>query len=394
MAEGVADISENDSMDITESDIGWSGVIKLVDPRQSKLSTMLIFIPLAIYFNIIEHNAPLAFLASMAAIMPLAYFMGEATEQISLRTNDTIGGLLNATFGNAAEVIIAVFAVLAAATAIKAGDLETSGLMIQVVQASLIGSILGNLLLVLGLAFVWGGIHHKVQSFSPMQVGANGSLLLLAVIALILPTAFQFTGNGHEDAVTTLSRLTAIVLLAMYVLFLIFQLRTHTNFFATDGIHEEEPIVMGKNQAILFLIGATVMVAWMAEIMVHSIQSAADKWGLPTLFIGVILLPLFGNAAEHFTAVKVAGKNKMDLAFSIAVGSSTQIAVFVAPAMVIFAWLLEVPLTFQFGLFETLATFLAVLITNTIAADGKSNWLECSMLLATYTVLAFAFYLY
>ena len=394
MAEGVADISENDSMDITESDIGWSGVIKLVDPRQSKLSTMLIFIPLAIYFNIIEHNAPLAFLASMAAIMPLAYFMGEATEQISLRTNDTIGGLLNATFGNAAEVIIAVFAVLAAATAIKAGDLETSGLMIQVVQASLIGSILGNLLLVLGLAFVWGGIHHKVQSFSPMQVGANGSLLLLAVIALILPTAFQFTGNGHEDAVTTLSRLTAIVLLAMYVLFLIFQLRTHTNFFATDGIHEEEPIVMGKNQAILFLIGATVMVAWMAEIMVHSIQSAADKWGLPTLFIGVILLPLFGNAAEHFTAVKVAGKNKMDLAFSIAVGSSTQIAVFVAPAMVIFAWLLEVPLTFQFGLFETLATFLAVLITNTIAADGKSNWLEGSMLLATYTVLAFAFYLY
>jgi Ca2+:H+ antiporter len=394
MAEGVTAISESDSKDIIESDIGWSGVIELVDPRQSKLAIMLIFVPLAIYFNIIEHNPPLAFLTSIAAIMPLAYFMGKTTEQISLRTTDSIGGLLNATFGNAAEMIIAVFAVLAAATAIQTGDTETSETMIQVVQASLIGSILGNLLLVLGLAFVWGGIHHKVQKFSSIQVGANGSLLLLAVIALILPTAYQFTGNGHEDAVTTLSRLTAVVLLATYGLFLLFQLRTHTHLFATDGIHEEEPIVMGKRQAILFLIGTTVLVAWMAEIMVHSIESAADKWGLPTLFIGVILLPLFGNAAEHFTAVSVAGKNKMDLAFSIAVGSSTQIAVFVAPAMVIFAWSLGVPLTFQFGLFETIATFLAVLITNTIASDGKSNWLEGSMLLATYTILAFAFYLY
>ncbi|MDP7313120.1 MAG: hypothetical protein QF831_06745, partial [Candidatus Thalassarchaeaceae archaeon] len=226
----------------------------------------------------------------MAAIMPLAYFMGEATEQISLRTNESIGGLLNATFGNAAEMIIAVLAVLAAATAIKSGDSETADTMIQVVQASLIGSILGNLLLVLGLAFVWGGIHHKVQKFSSIQIGANGSLLLLAVIALILPTAYQYTGSGHVDAVTTLSRLTAIVLLAMYGLFLLFQFRTHTHLFVTDGVHEEEQIVMGKRQAITLLIGATVMVAWMAEIMVHSIGSAADKWGLPTLFIGVILL--------------------------------------------------------------------------------------------------------
>ncbi|MDP6378900.1 MAG: calcium/proton exchanger [Candidatus Thalassarchaeaceae archaeon] len=394
MAEEATAISESDSNDVADSDIGWSGVLELIDPRQSKLSIMLIFVPLAIYFSLIEHNAPLAFVTSMAAIMPLAYFMGEATEQISLRTNESIGGLLNATFGNAAEMIIAVLAVLAAATAIKSGDSETADTMIQVVQASLIGSILGNLLLVLGLAFVWGGIHHKVQKFSSIQIGANGSLLLLAVIALILPTAYQYTGSGHVDAVTTLSRLTAIVLLAMYGLFLLFQFRTHTHLFVTDGVHEEEQIVMGKRQAITLLIGATVMVAWMAEIMVHSIGSAADKWGLPTLFIGVILLPLFGNAAEHFTAVKVAGKNKMDLAFSIAVGSSTQIAVFVAPAMVIFAWSLGVPLTFQFGLFETVATFLAVLITNTMAADGESNWLEGAMLLATYTILALAFFLY
>ncbi|HHZ74268.1 MAG TPA: calcium/proton exchanger [Candidatus Poseidoniales archaeon] len=375
------------------TELGWEGVIELIDPRQSKLSLMLVFIPLAIYFSIFSHNAPMAFATSIAAIMPLAYLMGEATEQIALKTNDSIGGLLNATFGNAAEMIIAIFAVMAAATAIKEGDAETAATMISVVQASLIGSILGNLLLVLGIAFVWGGIHHKVQEFSGTQVGANGSLLFLAVIALILPTAYGFTGNGHEEAIVTLSRITAVILLIMYGLFLLFQLRTHTELFATDGDHDEEP-VMGRRQAMTLLIGATIMVAWMAEIMVHSIQSAADEWGLPTLFIGVILLPLFGNAAEHFTAVSVAGKNKMDLAFSIAVGSSTQIAVFVAPAMVMLAWIVNVPLTFQFGLFETLATFLAVLITNAIASDGKSNWLEGSMLLATYAILAVAFFLY
>ena len=379
--------------DTVATELVWGGVIELLDPRQSKLSIMLIFVPLAVYFSIFTHNAPMAFATSMAAIMPLAYLMGEATEQIALKTNESIGGLLNATFGNAAEMIIAVLAVFAAATAIKEGDTETAATMISVVQASLIGSILGNLLLVLGLAFVWGGIHHKVQQFSDTQVGANVSLLFLAVIALILPTVYQFTGNGHEEAIVTLSRVTAVILLMMYGLFLLFQFRTHTELFATDGDHDEEP-VMAKKQAMTLLIGATVMVAWMAEIMVHSIQSAADEWGLPTLFIGVILLPLFGNAAEHFTAVSVAGKNKMDLAFSIAVGSSTQIAVFVAPAIVMLAWVISVPLTFQFGLLETLATFLAVLITNSIASDGKSNWLEGSMLLATYVILAVAFFLY
>ena len=379
--------------DAVATELGWEGVIELLDPRKSKLSIMLIFVPLAIYFSIFTHDAPMAFATSMAAIMPLAYLMGEATEQIALKTNESIGGLLNATFGNAAEMIIAVLAVLAAATAIKEGDAETAATMISVVQASLIGSILGNLLLVLGLAFVWGGIHHKVQQFSDTQVGANVSLLFLAVIALILPTVYQFTGNGHEEAIVTLSRVTAVILLMMYGLFLLFQFRTHAELFATDGGHDEEP-VMAKKQAMTLLIGATVMVAWMAEIMVHSIQSAADEWGLPTLFIGVILLPLFGNAAEHFTAVSVAGKNKMDLSFSIAVGSSTQIAVFVAPAVVMLAWVIGVPLTFQFGLLETLATFLAVLITNSIASDGKSNWLEGSLLLATYVILAVAFFLY
>lgn len=382
------------SEQLSSEDISWNAVVELLNPAKTKLSIMLIFVPLAIYFGSVGHNTPLAFATSIAAIMPLAYLMGEATEQIALKTNESIGGLLNATFGNAAEMIIAIFGVLAAATAIKEGDSQTAETMINVVQASLIGSILGNLLLVLGIAFVWGGIHHKVQKFSRTQVGANGSLLFLAVIALILPSMFEFSRNDSQEAVTTLSHLTAVVLLAVYGLFLLFQLRTHNDLFATDVHHGSEDAVMGKKQALTLLIGSTIMVAWMAEIMVHSIESAADEWGLPTLFIGIILLPLFGNAAEHFTAVNVARKNKMDLAFSIAVGSSTQIAVFVAPAVVLFAWCLGVPLTFQFGLFETIAVFLAVLITNTIASDGKSNWLEGALLLATYIVLAMAFFLY
>jgi Ca2+:H+ antiporter len=375
-------------------DNGWSGLTRALDPRQSKLNLMLLFVPLAIYFGVFAHNGPLAFATSMAAIMPLAYLMGRATEEIALKTSQSIGGLLNATFGNAAEMIIALIAVLAAATALKEGDSERAETMIHLVQASLIGSILGNLLLVLGLAFVWGGVHHKVQTFSGAQVGANGSLLLLAVIALILPTAYDFTHPSPGEAVETLSHVTALVLLLLYGLFMLFQLRTHTELFATDGTHQDEEPTMSQKEAMVLLLVSTAFVAWMAEILVFSIEEAAVEWGIPHLFIGVILLPLFGNAAEHFTAVTVAAKDKMDLSFSIAVGSSTQIAVFVAPLMVIIAWAVGVPLTFQFGLFETVATFLAVLITNAIAADGKSNWLEGAMLLGTYVILGCAFFLY
>jgi Ca2+:H+ antiporter len=301
-----------------------------------------------------------------------------------------------------AELIIASIAIFAAGKAYRDGDIEAGDVMVDVVRASLIGSILGNLLLVLGLAIVWGGVHHKVQSFSPTAVGANGSLLLLAVITLTIPTAFVLTTKDTESAaasVLTLSHAAAFILIALYGLFLLFQLRTHHDLFATDGVHEEEEEEeeeshMSKREATVLLIGATVMVAWMAEILVSSISEGADALDLSPLFIGVILLPLFGNAAEHFTAVSVAAKDKMDLSFAIAVGSSTQIAVFVAPLMVLLAWTQGVDLTFNFGLFGTIAVFLAVLITNAIAADGKSNWLEGAMLLGTYAILGIAFFLH
>ena len=366
--------------------VSW---LKAMDPRETKLNILLFALPITLYFNYVDQNYSMAFFSSLIAIMPLAFLMGRATEEIALRTTESLGGLLNATFGNAAELIIAVLLILEAS---RVADPETQSFFIHLVQASLIGSILGNLLLVMGLAFVWGGIHHSEQKYSETQVSSNGSLLLLSMIVLVIPTVFHSSvgGEGGDSRVLDLSHIAAAILLMVYGLFLLFQFRTHVHLFATDGSHHEEP-EMTQRDSIILLVVATVLVSWMAEILVHSVESAAEDFGLPHLFIGVILLPLFGNAAEHFTAVTVAGKDKMDLSFAISMGSSTQIAVFIAPLMVIIAWALGVPLTFEFGILETVSAFLAVLIVNSIAADGKSNWLEGAMLLSSYAVLAAAF---
>ncbi|MEE3277676.1 MAG: calcium/proton exchanger [Candidatus Thermoplasmatota archaeon] len=367
--------------------ISW---VRAMDPRDTKLNILLLALPATCYFAYVAHDESMAFFSSLVAIMPLAFLMGRATEEIALRTSESLGGLLNATFGNAAEMIIAVLAIYAASKA--AAGSETEELMVNLVQASLIGSILGNLLLVMGLAFVWGGIHYTEQRFSETQVSSNGSLMLLAMMVLIIPAVFNSTvgGSEGEEGVTNLSHIAAIVLLGLYGLFLYFQFRTHVDLFATETHDHEEP-GMSQRDAVILLVVATVLVSWMAEVLVHSVEYAADDMGLPHLFIGVILLPLFGNAAEHFTAVSVAAKDKMDLSFAISMGSSTQIAVFVAPLMIIIAWILGVPLTFEFGMLETVSAFLAVLIVNVIASDGKSNWLEGALLLGTYVVLGAAF---
>ena len=392
--EGLSDMSEEATID-EDAFEGWNGMLDALNPAKVKLNVLLLAIPITLYSAYISHNAVMTFIASMIAIMPLAFLMGKATEEIALRTSESIGGLLNATFGNAAEMIIAGMAIFAAASLAEAGDTTASEEMVQIVRASLVGSILGNLLLVLGLAFVWGGIHHKEQSFSPTAVGANGSLLLLAVITLTMPTAYVFAvGDTSDAAKLNLSHVAAIILIALYGLFLLFQLRTHQELFATDGKHHHDDAKMSYKEAIVLLIIATIVLGWMAEILVHSISEGADELGLKPLFIGVILLPFFGNAAEHFTAVTVAKRDKMDLSFAIAVGSSTQIAVFVAPVMILIAWFMGVDLDFDFGAFETIAVFLSVLIANTIAADGKSNWLEGAMLLGTYAIMGAAFYLH
>ena len=374
------------------SEISW---VQAMNPRDSKLNLLLIALPITLYFAYIAHDESMSFVFSLLAIMPLAFLMGRATEEIALYTSDSLGGLLNATFGNAAEMIIALLAIYTASKAASGSD--TEALMVGLVQASLIGSILGNILLVMGLAFLWGGINFPEQKFSETQVSSNGSLMLLAMIVLIIPTVFNSTVGGveGEEGVMRLSHVAAGVLLFLYGLFLYFQFKSHVDLFATET-HGHEAPEMSKRDAIILLVVATILVSWMAEILVHSVEYAAsdDGLGLPHLFIGVILLPLFGNAAAHFTAVVVAGKDKMDLSFAISMGSSTQIAVFVAPMMILVAWALDVPLTFEFGLLETVSAFLAVLIVNIIASDGKSNWLEGAMLLGTYLVLGAAFLFY
>ena len=356
------------------------------DPRKNKLNVLLLAIPVALYANY-THMGGLAFLFSMIAIMPLAFLMGKATEEIALRTGEAVGGLLNATFGNAVEMIIAGLALYAASQ-----NDEIKETMITVTQASLIGSILGNLLLVFGLALLWGGLNHKVQNFNQETGQMNGSLLLLAIVALIIPSAVHHSGGSLGD-VEKLSHYAAIVLLIIYGLALFFQLKTHVDVFATESGHgtHESPQMSIRDAWILLLL-STVLVGWMAHILVHSLEVAVEKWHLPELFIGVILLPFFGNAAEHFTAVLVAGKDKMDLSIAIAIGSSVQIALFVAPLMILFSWFLGVGLTLEFGLLETAATFISVLVANSIMSDGKSNWLEGVMLLACYIILALAFF--
>jgi len=364
--------------------------------RQSKLNLLLIFLPLSVYFEY-QHNLSLAFFCSLIAIMPLAFLMGRATEEIALRTSESVGGLLNATFGNAAEMIIAIFAIIAASNADLATPegILTQSTMINLVQASLIGSILGNLLLIMGLSFVWGGLHHSEQTFSTNASRSNGSLLLLSMLVLIVPSVYSYSVEGERgiDGLSNLSHIASLILISIYFLFLLFQLKTHVHLFATEGAHFEES-EMSQRDSIILLILSTVLVSWMAHILVHSVEVAADEFDLPYLFIGVILLPFFGNAAEHFTAVVVAGKNKMELSFAISMGSSTQIAVFVAPFMVLISWFLNVPLTFEFGLLETISVFLSVLIVNSIAEDGRSNWLEGAMLLGAYTILGAAFLFY
>jgi Ca2+:H+ antiporter len=343
-------------------------------------------LPITLYFNF-QHSLQMAFVFSMIAIAPLAFLMGKATEEIALRTGEAVGGLLNATFGNAVEMIIAGMALYAASQ--NPDVVET---MVTVTQASLIGSILGNLLLVLGLAMLYGGIKHSEQSFSNQSGQMNGALLVLAVVALIVPSAFHYNG-GTSDAVMKLSYATALVLLFIYGCSLLFQLKTHVNEFSSGGHgggHEDPE--MSIKDAWILLILATVLVGWMAHILVHSLETTVEKWHLPELFIGVILVPFFGNAAEHFTAVLVAGKDKMDLSIAIAIGSSVQIALFVAPIMVLWGWVLGVPLPLEFGLLETVAAFGSVLITISILADGKTNWLEGVMSLACFAILGMAFF--
>ena len=346
---------------------------------------LLLFVPVSIIGHWLHWDEVTVFITASLAIIPLAAFMGEATEEIAVVVGPTLGGLLNATFGNATELILAFIA-------LKSG-------LISVVKATITGSIISNLLLVMGFAMLLGGLRYKEQVFQSEVARVNASSMNLAVIAILLPTAVEYTSDGIGEAtLQNLSVAVAVVLIIVYGLTLLFSMKTHAYLCevgAADlGEAEKEKKPEDVNLwfwvAILFVV--TITVAIESELLVSSLEVATESLGLTALFTGVILIPIIGNAAEHFTAVTVAMKNKMDLSLSVAVGSTLQIALFVAPVLVIAGWIMGQPMDLDFNPFELVAVAVAVFIANSISSDGKSNWLEGSLLLATYVVLGLAFF--
>ncbi len=349
-------------------------------------SILLIFIPISIGGHALGWSPLIVFITASLAILPLAAWMGTATEEIAAVVGSTLGGLLNATFGNATELIIALIA-------LKAG-------LINVVKASLTGSIIGNLLLVMGLSMFLGGLRYKEQDFQPIVARMNASSMNLAVIAMLLPTAMNFTSTGvSADIIQKLSVAVAVVLIAVYGLTLVFSMKTHSYLCELSEadlqeMAQEDHLTTQPNIWLWtgVLLVATILVAIESELLVSTLEEATVKLGLTELFTGVILLPIIGNAAEHATAVVVAIKNKMDLAVSVAVGSSLQIALFVAPVLVLVGWFIGQPMDLNFNPFELVSVAVAVLIANSISSDGKSNWLEGTLLLATYAIIGLTFF--
>jgi Ca2+:H+ antiporter len=347
-------------------------------------------IPIAVVLELTHASATVIFAASAIGIIPTAALMGRATEELAAKSGPGIGGILNVTFGNAPELIIALFAL-------------NEGLQ-EVVKASIIGSILGNVLLVLGAAMLFGGIGREKQTFSRTASGAQATMLMLAATAMVMPAIFELVeGKGLPDpgaeivdygsTVEHLSLATAIVLIFSYLAGLLFSLKTHKALFNPPYEEEEDTWGWSVRSAVIALAVAGVLVGLMSEILVGSISEASESIGLSEFFIGVIVVAIVGNAAEHWVAVLVAVKNKMDLAVNIAIGSSAQIALFVAPVLVIASFLIGVgPMPLVFNGFELGAVLLAILIAQQVTSDGESNWFEGVQLLALYAILGIAFY--
>ncbi|MFB3825963.1 MAG: calcium/proton exchanger [Bryobacteraceae bacterium] len=346
------------------------------------LNWLLVFAPVAIVLHYAAPGQPVLIFASSAlAIVPLAGWLGKATEHLAARTSEGIGGLLNATFGNAAELIISL-------AALKDG-------LLPIVKASLTGSIIGNLLLVTGAAVLGGGLRYKTQQFNAQGARVQTTMLTLSAIAFVAPAAYHHLSRaidpGREH---TLSVEIASIMLLTYALSLLFSLHTHKQFFAAPAPHcEGSTPAWSVARSLAVLGGSTAMVGWISEILVGSVGAAASALGMSDLFVGVVVVAIIGNAAEHSTAVAAAMANRMDLALGIAVGASIQVALFVAPVLVLASyWIAPRPMDLAFTLLEVFAIVVAVTITNQIASDGESNWLEGVQLLAVYLILGVVFF--
>ncbi|MBK5652919.1 MAG: calcium/proton exchanger, partial [Rhizobium sp.] len=355
------------------------------------VNVLLVFVPLGIIAGIMGWNPTAVFVLNFIAIIPLAALLSFATEELSAKLGQTLGGLMNATFGNAVELIVSI-------VALKQGE-------IRIVQSSMLGSILSNILLVLGCCFLAGGIRHRESRFNETVASTMSSLMAVASASLIIPaTLYAVMNNGntnHRDTdanILVLSRGTSIILLLLYILYLYFQLYSHHDLFADvenqGGEGEDEAQILSPVAAGVALVVVTVMVAICAEFLVDSIDSIVETAHISKTFVGLILIPIVGNAAEHVTAVIVAYKGKMDLAINVAIGSSMQIALFVTPFLVILGWIMHKEMTLHFEGFETIIFFISVLIVNYLIQDGKSNYLEGAMCLGIYAIIALAFYIY
>ena len=359
------------------------------------LRYLLVFVPLAVVAELLEWNPLLIFIFSCVALIPLAGLLGEATEELAIHTGPKIGGLLNATLGNAAELIITI-------VALSQGQYD-------LVKASITGSILGNLLLILGASLLLGGLRHGTQKFDRTLTGVSATMMTLAVIGLIVPTLFEllheinlgrldvFNTNVNDPALNTLSLWVAAVLIVLYVLSLVFTFRTpqREEHAGVDDHSEEEgahkakwsvPISLGV------LAASTIAIVFLSEFLVGAVEPVVESLGVSKLFLGIIIIPIVGNVAEHIVGVQVALKNKMDLSLSISLGSSMQVALFVAPLLVFISLLFGPELTLFFSLFEVVALTLAVFCATLVSVDGESNWLEGMQLLAVYVVMALGFY--
>jgi len=355
------------------------------------LNILLVFGVVAVIAELAHWNPLIVFVASGLAMIPLAGLMGEATESLAVHTGPRLGGLLNATLGNTAELIITI-------VAIREGILNPAinEQMLELVRASLTGSVLGNILLVLGLSILVGGLKHGTQKFDRSHAGINATMLMLAVAALIIPSIFSHSIEVvNHDAVEYLSLGVAGVMILLYVLAMVYQLRDPKAHTYEDDEYEaakQEAPHWSVRHAIIMLLLATGAIVWMSEMLVGSVEHVVLEIGISEFFLGIIIIPLIGNVAEHLVAVQVAAKNKMELSLAISVGSSLQIALFVAPLLVFISLLMGNPLTLVFNQFELIAMMTAVLIAGLVSLDGESNWLEGAMLLAIYVIIALAFF--
>ena len=343
------------------------------------LNILLVFAPVAIVGRLLGWSPTLLFIASALAVVPAAGILGQATEELAAHTGPRVGGLLNATLGNAAELIITLFA-------IRAGLLE-------LVKASITGSILGNVLLIMGLSVFLGGLKNGGQRFDKTQAGVNATQLILAVLALMVPSLFFFAHTETFGPVESLSLGTAATMLILYALGLLFAFR-YTSVEPKLGkeVESAHHPAWTTRKSLVLLIASTVLIAWLSEILVGAVEHTIATLGISEFFIGIIVVPLVGNVAEHAVAVQTAWKNKMELSMAVSLGSSLQIALFIAPALVFVSLLMGHPLTLVFNQFEIVALFAGVLIAAFIAQDGETNWLEGAQLLAVYVILALAFF--